>query len=468
VQPERDRAKIVIDRLNGEFQGVARIEVLRWEDAFYTAAHSFQEAIDQVVARMSGTDIVGCIVWSRVGLKLNPAVWRRQNETPYESGTVLEFETACEASRQHDGAPDVYLFRKTAEVLYHANRFAEEKEQHELLDAVWKRWTQTEEGCNTAGYQRFSDTDEFEQQFESCMRQWLSRRGVAVGGVIWERDLKGSPFCGLAPFESSHAMVFFGREAAIEKAITKLRRSRFLLLIGASGSGKSSLLRAGLLPRITRPGIVPDVDTWRAVIVLPAADPLLSLAEALCSDDAIGKELREGNVGSPDVFIHLLEAGWETAEAPIRGALDRIAKRRAAEFQYDIPRPVCLLIAVDQVERLFVEADASRDRGLRQAAPRSRRSEARLRDYGVAQRRLRTVPEDRGVRSIAGSRSDSGSAASSRPGTRGHRDATGGGVPAANGLRDRCRRAIAGRGAGSRRTRRRRFAAPADDTAAPL
>ena len=45
VAAERARVKVVADRLNGELEGRARLEVLRWEDAFYTAAHSFQEAI---------------------------------------------------------------------------------------------------------------------------------------------------------------------------------------------------------------------------------------------------------------------------------------------------------------------------------------------------------------------------------------------------------------------------------------
>ena len=75
--------------------------------------------------------------------------------------------------------------------------------------------------------------------------------------------LKGSPFRGLAAFEAAHSAVFFGREAAIARATAKLRRAPFLLVIGASGSGKSSLLRAGLIPRVTAPGVIPDVDLWR-------------------------------------------------------------------------------------------------------------------------------------------------------------------------------------------------------------
>ena len=74
VAAERARVKLVADRLNGELEGRVQLEVLRWEDAFYTAAHSFQEAIDAALDNMSATDMVLCIVWKRAGLKLNPGI----------------------------------------------------------------------------------------------------------------------------------------------------------------------------------------------------------------------------------------------------------------------------------------------------------------------------------------------------------------------------------------------------------
>ncbi len=58
VAPERARVKVVTDRLNGELEGGVRLEVLRWEDAFYTAARSFQQAIDAALDNMSATDMV--------------------------------------------------------------------------------------------------------------------------------------------------------------------------------------------------------------------------------------------------------------------------------------------------------------------------------------------------------------------------------------------------------------------------
>ena len=299
VAAERGRVKLVADRFNAQLEGIVRLEVLRWEDAFYTAAHSFQEAIDGALGNMAATDMVLCIVWKRAGLKLNPAIWRRSDGSPYESGTVLEFETAIDVSRKQAGTPDVFLFRKSAPVVYDAERVSEQLEQYELLQSVWKRWTESEEGYNTAGYQSFADPDDFEAKLTACLRQWLERKGVVAHGPNWDRKLKGSPFRGLAAFEASHAAVFFGREAAIARAVAKLRQSPFLLVIGASGSGKSSLLRAGLIPRATAPGVIADVDLWRTAVVNAGGDPFAALAEALFADDALGAELRAGDFSDP-------------------------------------------------------------------------------------------------------------------------------------------------------------------------
>ena len=102
---------------------------------------------------------------------------------------MLEFETAIDVSRGRGRVPDVYLFRKTADVLYRAERASEEMEQYQLLQSVWKRWTETAEGYNTAGYQTFIDAEDFEQKVEACLRQWLTRRGIVTSGPLWDRGL---------------------------------------------------------------------------------------------------------------------------------------------------------------------------------------------------------------------------------------------------------------------------------------
>jgi hypothetical protein len=265
VRPERDRVVTVVDRLNGAFEGVVRIEVIRWEDRFYSSTHSFQQQIGSAVSDMAEIDILVCILWGRIGLKLNPEIWKRDGGQGYESGTTYEYETALALSKKNRGVPDLYLFRKLAPVLYRAEHAAEDIEQHQALERVWTRWTQSADGYNASAYQTFVQTDEFEQQIEICLQQWLARRGILIKGPEWDRRIKGSPFCDLAPFEPSHSSVFFGRDAATARITAKLRTPRFLVVIGASGTGKSSLLRASLVPQIARPGVIPDIDLFGAL-----------------------------------------------------------------------------------------------------------------------------------------------------------------------------------------------------------
>jgi tetratricopeptide (TPR) repeat protein/energy-coupling factor transporter ATP-binding protein EcfA2 len=360
VAAERMRVMLVAERLNAQLAGIVHLDILRWEDAFYTAGQSFQQAIDGAIGNMRATDMVLCIVWKRAGLKLDPAIWRRADGSPYESGTVLEFETAVEVSRRHSGVPDVYLFRKSAPVVYEADRVTEQLEQHQLLQAVWKRWTESTEGYNTAGYQSFADADDFEIKLEACLRQWLERRGVVLRGPVWDRAVKGSPFRGLSAFEAAHASVFFGREQAIARATARLRAAPFLLVIGASGSGKSSLLHAGLLPRLTAPGVLADVDLWRPVPLTATGEPIRALAQALFDDSTLGTELKAGDFSTPELLAELLAAGGNAALAPIRAALARADDRRARAMRYDTARPAKLMIALDQVERLFTEVETER------------------------------------------------------------------------------------------------------------
>jgi CHASE2 domain-containing sensor protein len=357
VRPERDRVSLVAERLSGAFEGVARIEAILWEDGFYGAHQSFQEQIDAAVHGMADVDIVVCILWSRIGLKLNPAVWRRPDGTDYESGTVFEYETALALSRDNDGAPDIYLFKKSLPVNYRADFAAEDMEQHQLLDTVWSRWTQSD-GYNTAAYNQFGDLEDFEEQIETCLRQWLQQRGIITSGPVWDRRLQGPPFRGLAAFEAAYATVFFGREIAIARIIARLRTTSFMLIIGASGAGKSSLLRAGLLSRITRPGVMPEVDHWRTALLMPGSDPAGRFAEALFEDGGLGPELRGNGIADAQSLAAMLARDPGALAEIVKTALDAAAQQRAVDKKYDAPRPARLLVGIDQLEWLFIEATA--------------------------------------------------------------------------------------------------------------
>jgi WD40 repeat protein/energy-coupling factor transporter ATP-binding protein EcfA2 len=88
------------------------------------------------------------------------------------------------------------------------------------------------------------------------------------------------PYRGLQTFDEAHTEFFFGRDGDIQRLIEKLKTTRFIAVIGSSGSGKSSLVRAGVIPALKK-GLLPDSDTWTTRVFTPGAHPLAALAANL-------------------------------------------------------------------------------------------------------------------------------------------------------------------------------------------
>ena len=88
------------------------------------------------------------------------------------------------------------------------------------------------------------------------------------------------PFRGLAPFDAVHAAYFFGRERLVAGLVARVVGSTPLAVVGPSGSGKSSVLRAGLLPALAN-GMLPGSERWRHVLMRPGEHPLAELRRAL-------------------------------------------------------------------------------------------------------------------------------------------------------------------------------------------
>ncbi|HLJ91141.1 MAG TPA: PQQ-binding-like beta-propeller repeat protein [Candidatus Angelobacter sp.] len=89
------------------------------------------------------------------------------------------------------------------------------------------------------------------------------------------------PFPGLRPFEPENSALFFGRDEQTDELLSRLQTSRFLAVVGDSGSGKSSLVRAGLIPALQR-GYMADAGTnWQVALFRPGDDPIGNLARAL-------------------------------------------------------------------------------------------------------------------------------------------------------------------------------------------
>ena len=89
-----------------------------------------------------------------------------------------------------------------------------------------------------------------------------------------------NPYKGLRPFEEADAQTFFGREAMIERLLAHMHQSDFLAVVGPSGSGKSSLVKAGLLPQL-RQGAIASSKTWYVSEMVPGSTPIRNLASAL-------------------------------------------------------------------------------------------------------------------------------------------------------------------------------------------
>jgi hypothetical protein len=96
-----------------------------------------------------------------------------------------------------------------------------------------------------------------------------------------KRDDKNfNPFPGLRPFAPDESDLFFGREGESEEVLNKLLKNRFVTVIGASGSGKSSLIYCGVLPKI-RNLKTSESSAWRIISFRPGNDPFGNLADAM-------------------------------------------------------------------------------------------------------------------------------------------------------------------------------------------
>lgn len=148
------------------------------------------------------------------------------------------------------------------------------------------------------------------------------------------------PYPGLRAFNRDEADLFFGRDGAVDAMLGTLARTGFLAVIGASGTGKSSLVRTGLLDGLEL-GLHPWGADWRFAIFMPGGDPLANLARSLCALEAeeTGDDPGDGPF-DPAVLI----------EGQLRQGPSAIREWRRSS---PIPQDVNVLILVDQFEELF-------------------------------------------------------------------------------------------------------------------
>jgi tetratricopeptide (TPR) repeat protein len=351
VPEERARALRVVERLRGEFADQLHLSAIAWERKTYSAHSDFQA---QIEATRDCHLVVG-VLWQRIGTPLDALRYPREDGTPFESGTVFEIETALDL-RRAGPLPDVALFKKRAppQAALSAEDARQLAQDLPLLEAITRRWFRTDSGAFKAAFNDFTSPEHFEALLEQHLRAWLAERGHSAEGRVWRIETDGSPYPGLSPYDAERERVFFGRDRArlagrIALSEAAARGCPFLLIVGGSGAGKSSLARAGLLPSLALPGSAPGVDGWCVATLRPGPTPVSALAEAIF--DAL-PAMAGGDAGTPGEWAATLLARPPAAA----GAVARALEREGAGG-----RRLRLLLLADQLEEAFDAPPAQRD-----------------------------------------------------------------------------------------------------------
>ncbi len=358
VIEERALANRAIERLQSEYAGRIVLQPVLWEHEPLLATANFQEQIVQP----SDTEVFIAILWSRLGTRL-PKGYERPDGSRYDSGTEYEFEEAIEGFRKN-GKPEMLVYRKTAPP---SVRLDDEEEllarlkQKKKLDVFVDKWFHDKaEGTLIAAFHAFESPSDFETILEIHLRKLVERHlpksvtSVAEAPAVWK---KGSPFRGLHAFDFEHAPVFFGRTKAVSDILQALREQAaddrpFVLILGMSGGGKSSVVRAGVLPMLTRPGVMEGIGLWRRAIFRPAdvpGDLFTGLATALLGEHALPSIDTDGS--GPAELAKVLEESPQAAVSLIKTAL----AGEAAKAKGDITARLALVI--DQMEEMFTQED---------------------------------------------------------------------------------------------------------------
>jgi hypothetical protein len=150
------------------------------------------------------------------------------------------------------------------------------------------------------------------------------------------RVRSGNPFPGLRPFEQHEAALFFGRDEQCDDLLSRLARRRLVAVVGMSGSGKSSLVRAGLLPALDR-GYLPSAGSaWHIAVFRPGSDPVGNLARGLAA-----RRMPAGGTADDDA-------------GEIRASLERSSLGLATIAQTLVgDGGDSLLVVADQFEEIF-------------------------------------------------------------------------------------------------------------------
>ncbi|HZD52552.1 MAG TPA: tetratricopeptide repeat protein, partial [Woeseiaceae bacterium] len=225
-----------------------------------------------------------------------------------------------------------------------------------------QRWFHdSAEGTLKAAFHAFDSPSDFENLLEAHLHKLIDRKlpdTLAASDAVPAVWKKGSPFRGLHAFEFEHAPVFFGRTRAVSDILQALRNQAgegrpFVLVLGMSGGGKSSVVRAGVLPMLTQPGVIEGVALWRRAIFRPGDTPgdlFTGLAAAILREHGLPSLDRDSE--GPAQLAQVLRDSPKSAVMLIRSALEQIAARTSKDGNKLESR---LALVIDQMEEMFTQ-----------------------------------------------------------------------------------------------------------------
>jgi AAA ATPase domain len=376
--------KVAVQSANGSEDGKTWLCPCFWE---YKDTELDQEYREQI-PNTGAYDLVISIIWSRLGTRLSPAFVMPDGSQPkaaseYEIGWVLD------QVNRTPGFPELKVYRNGApppaplEAKTQREAFFRDWDAVQEFFTVWEKQKTFVEACS-----RYSDLQEFENLFRAHFRDFLTRQLekeiVPRKPVVRGPRTKAEPYRGLQFFDFEHAPIFHGRTKAIGEILDALgkqadAKTPFVLVLGATGSGKSSLVRAGVLPLLTEIGTLPGEGPWRYAITRPGSggDPFDSLAAALLLNTALPelkkakrrdswRELAADLKGNPATVAlqitemidrisaqeldHLLDR--EKGQTPVPGRIESTELARHRRLRRVKPKAQIALF-IDQLEELF-------------------------------------------------------------------------------------------------------------------
>ena len=367
VKAERNVALSVIRRLQAWFQGRLLLVPILWEQEPLLATAGFQQEIDRR-APPSATDVAVFILWARLGTPLSAEFELEDGRRP--TGTEWEFEDAARAHRERE-LPHILAYRRSGEPLLKvsASDYERRRSDFAAVETFFRHHFQDSTDLSFKGsYHHFTDTSAFGQLLEGHLLKLLTEQlaGDAAARVTWP----GSPFRGLETFEAEHAPIFFGRTRALQEvrqalAVQVKTGRAFVLILGPSGNGKSSLAKAGLLPLLAAPWVVEESlsgGLCRHAVMNPGREttPLGALCAALLEEQALPDLRTHGDTAD---LAEIFSESPRAAVSHVRGALRREAERAAQASGLEGTPPARLVLLVDQLEELFArEAVTDTDR----------------------------------------------------------------------------------------------------------